>query len=75
VELLGRFDKVLADEFDEFLRENDELRQRGMSQLVHRRNQIAHGLNEGVDTRKALQLKEVACDVADWFIAKLNPYR
>jgi hypothetical protein len=43
--------------------------------LVDRRNQIAHGLSEGVGIRKALDLKITACEVADWFILRFNPLR
>ncbi len=38
-----------------------------------RRNRIARGLNEGITRDKALMLKEVAAEVADWFILRFNP--
>lgn len=41
--------------------------------LVQRRHQIAHGLNEGMNSRKALDLVVVAKTIADWFIRQFNP--
>ena len=73
--LVRRFDGTLGDELDSFLDADDQSLRRQVHFLVDRRNQIAHGLNEGVGIRKALDLKGTACDVADWFILKFNPQR
>jgi hypothetical protein len=73
--LTGRFDSGWANELAELLEANDQTLQREVAFLVDRRNKIAHGLNEGVGTVKALALKEVACDVGDWFVARFNPER
>lgn len=73
--LLGRFDKGLRDEFAEYLDADDQRVRRQLAFLVDRRNRIAHGLNEGVAGRKALELKSEACEVADWFILRMNPGR
>ena len=69
--LTGRFDSAWANELAEFLEADDQTLQREVAFLVDRRNKIAHGLNEGVGPVKALALKGVACDVGDWFIARL----
>ena len=72
-ELVGRFDAQLLDEFQYFLDEEDQRLRRELYFLVDRRNRIAHGLNEGIGSQKAAVLKEVACEVADWFILRFNP--
>lgn len=75
IELIGRFDGAMSDEFRHFMDEDDQRIYREVSFLVDRRNKIAHGLNEGITRSKALQLCEVACEVADWFVLRLNPGR
>jgi hypothetical protein len=75
VEWVGKFDAELADELGELLEADDQRLHRELAFLVDRRNKIAHGLNEGLTARKALDLKSVACEVADWFILKFNPDR
>jgi RiboL-PSP-HEPN len=73
--LTGRFDSVWSSDLQTFLEADDQRLAREISFLVDRRNRIAHGLSEGVGGRKALGLKDVACEVADWFIARFNPGR
>jgi RiboL-PSP-HEPN len=73
VQWVGRFDKNLSDALDDFLDADDERLRREVSFLVDRRNRIAHGLNEGIGARKALDLKEVACEVAQWFSIQFDP--
>ncbi|HEY1540601.1 MAG TPA: HEPN domain-containing protein [Solirubrobacteraceae bacterium] len=73
--LAGRFDTTWSNELRETLDSDDERLRRELDFLVDRRNKIAHGLNESVGVTKALALKEVACDVSDWSIARFNPDR
>jgi hypothetical protein len=73
--LTGRFDSSWAVQLGELLDEGDQRLHRDMAVLVDRRNKIAHGLNEGIGTVRALQLKGSACEVADWFIRRFNPAR
>lgn len=75
IQLLGRFDQSLSDEFEAFIGEEDELIRRELGFMVDRRNKIAHGLNEGLNSERAVALSEVAERVADWFVLKLNPAR
>jgi hypothetical protein len=71
----GRFDAQWASYLDDFLSDDDQRLSREVMFLVDRRNRIAHGLSEGIGRSKALVLKAVACEVADWFIARFNPVR
>lgn len=71
--LLGRFDGTLAELFSDFLDEDDGLRRQNLELLVQRRNEIAHGQNEGMGIQKALRVAETAREVADWFIRELAP--
>ena len=73
VSWVGRFDAEWSRELEEILNAEDEEVRRELSLLVDRRNRIAHGLNEGVTVRKALDLKALACNLADWFILRFNP--
>lgn len=73
--LTGRFDRAWATELGEILDADDERFRRELEFLVDRRNKIAHGFNESVGVAKALALKEVACEVSDWFVARFNPQR
>jgi hypothetical protein len=75
VEWVGRFDASMATELEQILAADDERLSRELYFLVDRRNRIAHGLNEGVTPRKALDLKNISNEVADWFILKFNPER
>ncbi len=73
--LTGRFDAVWSADLAEFLAADDQRLSREIAFLVDRRNRIAHGLNEGIGSRKALALKDVACELADWLIGRFNPHR
>jgi hypothetical protein len=73
--LLGRFDASLESDFEAFLKRDDEKYGRELSFMVDRRNRIAHGLNEGIGHARALALVDVAQDVTDWFVLRLNPFR
>jgi RiboL-PSP-HEPN len=75
VEWVNRFDVTWARELAEELDRDDERLHRELSFLVDRRNRIAHGLNEGIGVRKALDLRQVSTEVADWFILRFNPNR
>ncbi|MEA2232138.1 MAG: hypothetical protein QOD83_1954 [Solirubrobacteraceae bacterium] len=72
---MGRFDSAWANDLVDFFEADDQRLQREIAFLVDRRNKIAHGLNEGIGPVKALALKEIACEVGDWFIARFNPDR
>ncbi|WP_131810809.1 HEPN domain-containing protein [Mycobacterium intracellulare] len=71
--LLGRLDANLRDEFDTWINEDDQAILRGLSAAVALRHRIAHGLNEGIGEKRALEHVSTLKDVADWFIRKLNP--
>ncbi len=73
VSLLRRFDRAWADELDQLLSEDDERLGRELDFLVDRRNKIAHGLNEGIGIRKALDLVEPTLIIGAWFIARMDP--
>lgn len=73
--MLGRFDSLLASEFASFIDDDSQARRRDLEFMVDRRNKIAHGLNEGITERRALDLKETSVAVTDWFILRLNPER
>jgi len=73
--LVGRFDANYRDEFKAMLDDDDGHLRREVGFLVDRRNKIAHGLSEGINRSKALQLKDIACELADWFILRFNPSR
>lgn len=70
---LGRLDMSYAEEFQLWLDDNDGELNRELSALVSRRHGIAHGLNEGFGSRRALDLYVVAKSVADWLMLRLNP--
>lgn len=72
-DLVGRFDTTLRDELQGFLEHDDQRLHRELSFLVDRRHKIAHGLNEGLNSAKAISLKDDAYEIADWFIDNLNP--
>jgi len=75
IQWVGRFQPDWASELQELLEDNDEELGRELSLLLDRRNRIAHGLNEGVTVRKALDMRDVAVLLADWFILRFNPAR
>jgi hypothetical protein len=74
-EWVNRFDTAWSVELGELLDDDDERLRRELAFLVDRRNRIAHGLNEGIGIRKALDLRNVAIEIADWFIRRFNPNR
>ncbi len=74
-ELVGRFDAIICDEFKVMLDADDGRLRREVAFLVDRRNKIAHGISESVNRSKALQLKGIAYELADWFILRFNPER
>lgn len=73
LDLVGRFDEAWKNELDAEFRKDDQWLMNELDMLVARRHQIAHGLNEGLGSRKALELVEVAKTVADWFILRFDP--
>jgi hypothetical protein len=73
--LVGRFDATWANELSDLFDADDQRLRREVAFLVDRRNKIAHGLNEGIGTVKALQLSDVSLEASDWFIARFNPGR
>jgi len=73
VSLVRRFDGAWADELHQLLSDDDERLGRELDFLVDRRNKIAHGLNEGIGIRKALDLVEPAVTTGEWFITKMDP--
>lgn len=73
IALVNRFDTVWGTELEDLLKADDEFLARELAFLVDRRNKIAHGLNEGIGARKALDLKSAAVSVTDWFILRFNP--
>lgn len=75
LDMIGRFDAGLRDEFKQFLEGDDERLRRELALLVDRRNKIAHGLSESIGRDKALLLKEVALEVSEWLVLKFNPLR
>ncbi len=71
--LLQRFNLGLETELKEFFSQDDDKLRREIDFLVDRRNKIAHGLNENVTVRKALDLANAVTETADWFILRLDP--
>src|SRR5689334_23275480 len=74
-EPVGRFDSSVCDELVTLLDQDDGRLRREIGFLVDRRNRIAHGLSEGVTQSKAIQLRDVSYELADWFILRFNPER
>lgn len=72
-QLIGRFDSTMANEFEQFIAYDDGRIKRDIDFLVSRRNRIAHGESEGINRTRAIQLKKISCEVADWFILRFNP--
>jgi hypothetical protein len=73
VELAGRFDRGLQDDLEALLDENDQRLRGELGALVHLRNRIAHGENEGVGRNRALTLSVASEELADWWIVSFNP--
>lgn len=72
--LVGRLDPNLQEQLQELLDADDKKLLRNIALLVGRRNQIAHGENEGMGSKSALDLMLSAKIVADWFVLRLDPY-
>lgn len=73
--LVGRFDAQWSEELGELLDADDERLRRDLGFLVDRRHKIAHGLNETVRAPRSVELKDIACEVSDWFVKRFNPER
>lgn len=73
--MIGRFDHKLQVEFEELIEADDQRLRRELAFLVNRRNHIAHGLSEGIHRDKALTMKDISIEIADWFVLKFNPMR
>jgi hypothetical protein len=73
LEIVGRFDESWRHDLDMLLNADGNHLNNELSMLVARRNQIAHGLNEGLGSQKALELVDTAKAVADWFIRQFDP--
>ena len=73
LDIVGRFDNSWRDELQEMLVANGGLLNQELLFLVDRRHQIAHGLNEGLNSRKAIELVSVSKQLADWFIRQFDP--
>jgi hypothetical protein len=75
ISLMGRFDSSLENDLVAFLDNDDQKYRRELAFMVDRRNRIAHGLNESVGARRAVALADVATEITDWFVLRLNPFR
>src|SRR5262249_47312763 len=49
MQLIGRFDSSMANEFEHFILDDDSRIKRDIDFLVSRRNRIAHGESEGIN--------------------------
>lgn len=73
ITLVRKFDPLWAEELEQLFLDDDELLHREIEFLVDRRNKIAHGLNEGIGVRKALDLVRPAEILTNWFIERFDP--
>jgi hypothetical protein len=73
LDIVGKFDGSWRIQLQELLDADDKHLNKELYVLVQRRHQIAHGLNEGLNSRRALELVATAKTVADWFISQFNP--
>ncbi len=73
LELVGRFDSSLKGELEALFDENDGELRREIGLLLVKRNAIAHGENEGIGSRKALELLNYSKILTDWFIRNFDP--
>ena len=73
LELVGRFDNPLQDDLRRLFEDNDFELKREISLLIEKRNAIAHGENEGIGSRKALDLLRYSRVLTDWFILNFDP--
>lgn len=70
---LGRFDAKFVEEFETMLSDGDGELANDLGALITKRHAIAHGENEGLGDRRALDLYEMSKQLADWMIRRLNP--
>lgn len=70
---LEKLDKNRARVLSDYLDDNDQVVKRELAYLVDRRNKIAHGQNETVRKRRALDLAQVGLDLGDWMVTTLDP--
>lgn len=73
LKLVGRLDHGMQTDLEELLKHNGHHLAQNLALLVGRRNQIAHGENEGMTTQAAIGLVDVAREIANWFILRLDP--
>ena len=73
VEKIRWFDAGIADDLEEFLKEDDEYFKRELKFLVDKRNKIAHGQSDGVGAAKADALADVSLQLGDWLVAQIDP--
>jgi len=73
IELVGRFDSTLELDLRMLFEANDFELKREISLLINKRNAIAHGENEGIGSRKALDLLKYSKLIADWFVLNFDP--
>ncbi|WP_375545007.1 HEPN domain-containing protein [Micrococcus terreus] len=70
---LGRFDAGFVEEFETMLTDGNGELANDLGALITKRHAIAHGENEGLGDRRALDLYEACKDLADWMVRRLNP--
>lgn len=73
LKILGRLDSGMQIELQEIFDADNKRLSQKVALLVGRRNQIAHGENEGLNSQTALELVSVSKEIADWFILRLDP--
>jgi hypothetical protein len=72
-EILQRMDPARAQRFVDYIDSDDQRIRRELSFLIDRRNRIAHGQNETVSRRKALDLADLALNVGQWITTEIDP--
>jgi len=73
--MVGRLDANLLQQLTDFLEGDEKRIENELHLLIGRRHQIAHGLNEGLGSKKALEMVDTTKEVAAWFIRALNPHQ
>lgn len=71
--MFGRIDPSLQRELKNRLDEDGGACRESLRLLVNTRHQIAHGLNESIRRETALELTEMAIDLAGWIMRRLDP--
>jgi hypothetical protein len=71
IKLVSRFDSKWAQELEILLSE-DERRTR-VNSLLGIRNDIAHGKNQGVSKRQALEYYNLVVEIIDWVLDRFEP--